>query len=154
MNRQPLVKPPEVQGPGGAGGVASAPGGSPTLSPNQHVRTIVELLKPAGPDLARRWLAALLLVPVEERGAVVASIEAAVVRQYPLKGSGKAAAGPGGGESAEAPTIAGPTDERDQEFIVVYPATQRQGFVEQIERAYGPAGGAEERRKGKKRRRA
>ncbi|MEM8834995.1 MAG: hypothetical protein AAGD00_04150 [Planctomycetota bacterium] len=30
---------------------------SPTLSPSDNVRMIVELLKPAGPELARHWLA-------------------------------------------------------------------------------------------------
>lgn len=55
---------------------------SPTLSPNEHVRAIVELLRPAGPDLARRWLSALALVPDHEREHVVRSIERRIVELY------------------------------------------------------------------------
>lgn len=43
---------------------------------------IVELLRPAGPDLARRWLAALLLVDISEREAVVSSIERQIAETY------------------------------------------------------------------------
>lgn len=43
---------------------------------------LVELLRPAGPELARRWLAALLLVPEGERGAVVASVERRIVEEF------------------------------------------------------------------------
>lgn len=46
---------------------------------------IVELLRPAGPDLARRWLAALLLVDISDREAVVASIERQVADVYGVK---------------------------------------------------------------------
>lgn len=43
---------------------------------------IVELMRPAGADLARRWLAALLVAPEEEREAIVASVEARLVELY------------------------------------------------------------------------
>lgn len=43
---------------------------------------IVELLRPGGTDLARRWLAALLVVPADEREGVVEAIETRVVEQY------------------------------------------------------------------------
>lgn len=43
---------------------------------------IVELLRPAGPDLARRWLAALLLVDISDREAVVESIERQIAETY------------------------------------------------------------------------
>lgn len=43
---------------------------------------IVELLQPAGPDLARRWLAALLLVDRADRESLVESIERQVVEAY------------------------------------------------------------------------
>lgn len=126
MANQPLVSPPP------------ALAGSPTLLPNQHVKTIVELLRPAGPELARRWIAALLLVPPEERGEVVAAVEASIVKAYAPVARAKA---PGRSPhlSASTPPASPPADQRDQEFIVVYPATQKAGYVEQIERTYGPA---------------
>ncbi|USO00305.1 MAG: hypothetical protein H6810_06510 [Phycisphaeraceae bacterium] len=43
---------------------------------------LIELLKPAGPELARRWLAALLLVPESEREAVVDAVERQIVGEY------------------------------------------------------------------------
>ena len=58
------------------------PNHSPTLCPNEHVRAIVELLRPATPDLARRWLAALTLVPINEREQVVEQIEQRIVELY------------------------------------------------------------------------
>lgn len=54
---------------------APAPPPSPTLLPNDHVRLLVELLRPATPELARRWLAALLLAPEHEREGIVVAIE-------------------------------------------------------------------------------
>lgn len=39
-------------------------------------------MKPIGPETARRWVAALLLIPEDERLAVIESIEAEIVRQY------------------------------------------------------------------------
>lgn len=50
--------------------------------PNDHVRAIIELLRPATPDLGRRWLAALLLVPEAERAAVVEAVEGRIFEQY------------------------------------------------------------------------
>jgi len=58
------------------------PDESPTLLPNDHITMIVELLRPMGPQLARRWLAALLLVPEHEREALVEAIEEQIVREY------------------------------------------------------------------------
>jgi len=85
---------------------------SPRLSPNEHLRLLTELLRPAGPELARRWLAALLLVPEEERAGLVAEIERRIVRTY-----------------AE--------DDRDAiEMHVVSPPVQRDGYVEQIHTTY------------------
>lgn len=126
MANQPLVRPPP------------ALAGSPTLLPNQHVKTIVELLRPAGPELARRWIAALLLVPPDERSEVVAAVEASIVKAYaPVAKS--APRGSASHPRTPPPSDAPSADQRDQEFIVVYPATQKAGYVEQIERTYGPA---------------
>ncbi|GMV27729.1 MAG: hypothetical protein AMXMBFR58_37600 [Phycisphaerae bacterium] len=54
------------------------------LVPNDHLRLLVELLQPAGPELARRWLAALLLVHKSDREAVVRAVEQQLSRLYPL----------------------------------------------------------------------
>ncbi len=43
---------------------------------------LIELLKPSGPELARRWLAALMLVPEDVRGQVVDAVEAQIVADY------------------------------------------------------------------------
>lgn len=43
---------------------------------------LVELLKPAGPELARRWVAALLLAPPEERDAIVEAVEAKLFEEF------------------------------------------------------------------------
>ena len=61
----------------------TAPDESPTPSPNDHLKMIVELMRPAGADLARRWLAALLIAPEDERESIVASVEARMHQLYP-----------------------------------------------------------------------
>lgn len=76
---------------------------------------LVELLQPATPELARRWLAALLLVPAEERESVVRAVELRIASMY-------------GGTPEAAP---GTTS-----FDVVHPPTQREGFVEQVITTY------------------
>ncbi|MEZ6319340.1 MAG: hypothetical protein R3B49_11420 [Phycisphaerales bacterium] len=43
---------------------------------------LIELLKPAGPELARRWVAALLVAPEEEREAIVEAVEARIYQEY------------------------------------------------------------------------
>ena len=58
------------------------PEASAELSPSDHVRMLVDLLQPVGPERARRWLAALTLVPEEEREDVIQSVEAAILKQY------------------------------------------------------------------------
>jgi|GEM_PF-1403875 len=58
------------------------PNASNSLNPSDHVRMIVELLRPTGPDLARRWLAALLLVDISDRESVVDSIERQIAETY------------------------------------------------------------------------
>ena len=69
------------------------PAGSGPLSPNDHVRMLVELMRPMGPELARRWVAALTLVPEAERESVVESVERRIVEEYAR------APGDGGGSS-------------------------------------------------------
>ena len=43
---------------------------------------MIELLHPAGPDLARRWLAALTLVPEDERESVVRAVERQIHAEF------------------------------------------------------------------------
>lgn len=78
---------------------------------------IVELLRPAGPELARRWLAALLLVPEAERAAVVDAVEARLASTYGF---------------TPAPRAEGET----RRVVVKYPPVQREGYVEEEERTY------------------
>lgn len=60
----------------------SASGRLPTPSPNDHLRLLIELMRPCGTELARRWVAALLLVPPEEREALVREVERRVVEAF------------------------------------------------------------------------
>lgn len=43
---------------------------------------LIELMQPAGPDLARRWLAVLTLVPESEREAVVRTVERQIHAEF------------------------------------------------------------------------
>ncbi len=52
------------------------------VTPADHVRMLADLLQPATPDLARRWLAALLMVPAAERAAIVSAVEAKIVEEF------------------------------------------------------------------------
>lgn len=74
---------------------------------------IIQMLRPAGPDLGRRWLAALLLVPPDEREAVVAEVERRVTALY----------------TETAP-------EGEGEVHVVHPPRTRGGAVEHVETTY------------------
>lgn len=87
-------------------------GSLPALSPNDHARMLVELLRPLGAELGRRWLAALLIVSPEDRASLVAEIERRIVAEY------------GGRE----------TDK--QEVRVIGPEVQRDGYSERIETVY------------------
>ncbi len=70
---------------------------------------LLELLDPAGPELARRLIAALLLVDKADRPALVTEIERRVAKAYP------------------------PTP---SELHVHQPPVQRDGYVEQITTTY------------------
>lgn len=112
-------------------------------SPSDHVHSLLELLRPATPDLARRWLSALLLVPEAEREAVVSSIERRIVELYTQDArSGQAASQPAN------PPASAPNDEQDPDdpppspgpsgrrVEVVQPPQQRDGYVEQVITTY------------------
>lgn len=70
-------------------------------------------MRPAGADLARRWLAALLVAPPEERPAIVEAIERRIVEVY-----------------------ANSTSTPDRMLHVAEPPVQREGYVEQVIRSY------------------
>lgn len=72
---------------------------------------LVELLRPATPELARRWLAALLAVPENERAGVVAAVERQVIATY-----------------EHAPNASA----RSPEVDFVHPPIAREGYVEQV----------------------
>lgn len=58
------------------------------LSPGDHLKLLVEMMQPLGPQQARRWLAALLLVDRDEREPLIELIERHVAGLYanrPLK---------------------------------------------------------------------
>lgn len=43
---------------------------------------LIEMMKPEGPELARRWVAALMLVPEAEREGVVEAVERQIVSEF------------------------------------------------------------------------
>lgn len=83
---------------------------------------MVALLEPAGPDLARRWVALLLMVDAEDRPGLVAEMERRVVAAY-APPAGGASSRPG--EASEPP-----------EIHVVGGPVQRDGYVEQVTTTY------------------
>ncbi len=142
LNPQPLWSPPasvpsRSQTPLTTPNHQPAPTRTPT--PNDHVRAIVELLRPGTPDLARRWLAALLIVPEEEREAVVSAIERRIVAQYPLPAVPAAGAL---GEGVVAPAVvtksigAPRLPGTPRQVNIKHPPVQKQGYVEEVIRTY------------------
>lgn len=79
---------------------------------------LVELLRPAGAELGRRWLACLMLAPESEREAIVESIEQRMAELYL-------------------------DPKADRSVDVVHPPEQREGFVEQKITTYGVKDGDE-----------
>jgi hypothetical protein len=72
---------------------------------------VADLLQPAMPDLARRWLSALLLVPPEERADVVARVEGRIVATYGAAHTRRSLELIGDGAGAIAAHAEGPTGE-------------------------------------------
>lgn len=87
---------------------AFEPESNPPLSPGEHLRMLIELMKPAGPDMARRWLACLLCVPESERAALLAEME------------------------ARAGALASRAASAHAELSVLHPPVQREGYIEQV----------------------
>lgn len=84
------------------------------LNPSDHVRLLVELLRPLGPQLARRWVAALLAVDAHDRAALVEMIENRVAELY--------------ADSPRRPA--------ERQVTLVGPPRQRDGYVEQVETTF------------------
>lgn len=84
---------------------------------------LVDLLDPAGPDLARRWLAALLLVDQGDRETLVAEVERRIVETYAAR----------------------------EELDVVHPPREVDGHVEQVITTYSRAPKAPRATGGKRR---
>jgi len=111
---------------------------------------LVELLRPAGAELARRWLACLLLAPEGERRAIVEAVEARVAEQYgPAADEGQADNAqssdpqpgdppPGDTQPGDARPEGAPAD-AEREVNVVSPPVQREGYVEQVVTTYAKA---------------
>lgn len=84
------------------------------LYPNDHLRMLIELLKQDTPELARRWVAALLLAPAEEHTEIVNSVEQRLVELY-----------------------ASSADPDDQPIVsLTSSAEQRDGYTETVTRDY------------------
>ncbi|MEO1008198.1 MAG: hypothetical protein AAFX79_06505 [Planctomycetota bacterium] len=83
---------------------------------------LVELLRPAGSELARRWLACLLIAPERERAGIVEAIEQRMAATY------GAAAEPGAPEDA--------AGDEAREMHVAHPPQQKDGYVEQVITTY------------------
>lgn len=88
------------------------------------------MLRTGGTDLARRWVAALMLAPESDRPAIVAEVERRLVTIYAEPLVQHADAEPADlSEDAEAESLA-------PVVHVVSPPFERAGYVEQVERAY------------------
>lgn len=93
-------------------------------------------MRPAGPELARRWLAALLLVPSEQREALVAEVERRVVAAH-----------------GRTPIAAREAESAERIVHIRGTPSQRGSFMEEVETSYS-AVETDPVRKGAKRRRA
>ncbi len=58
------------------------PSESGTLSPNDHLELLIELMRPNSIELARRWVSVLMMVPESERESIVQAVEAQIVAEY------------------------------------------------------------------------
>ncbi|MFM9995910.1 MAG: hypothetical protein ACKVU4_08925 [Phycisphaerales bacterium] len=87
-------------------------------SPNDQMRTLIELLRRGGPELGHRWLAALMLVDPADREGVVAEIERTFAERY-----------------TRVPGVTR-ADGSIRSVTVVHPPQRRAGYIEQKETTY------------------
>lgn len=124
--------------------------------PNDHVKALVELLRGQTPDLARRWLSALLIVPERERESVVSAVERSVVAEYAQTSEADERVTRTGARelqrdaradidtaASDEPGTSNQPESETTQFRVVYPPTQRQGYVETIEKSFEVVGDAQ-----------
>lgn len=107
-----------------------------TVLPSEHLRMLVDLLRPMGPELARRWLAALLMVDEDKREEVVAAVERQLVADDE-------------GRPHRSFTKRGKAGE-ELELRLVSPPVARDGFVEQKITTYAVEGEPKRRARGKR----
>ncbi len=86
---------------------------------------LIELLRAGTPDLARRWVAALLLVPESERASVVNAVEMRIVSEYSTPTLQFRSDGTAPEDDAEDPMM-----------HVASPPVVKDGHTEQIIRSY------------------
>lgn len=115
------------------------PDESPTLLPNDHARMLVELLRlSGGAALMRRWVAALLNVPADEREQTVRAVEERIASEYDMPELSRAAT------LGESQTV----------FDISSEPVQRDGYTEVVVRSYAPAKKADDKAEKKKRRKS
>jgi len=71
QERKPIVRPND-----------SLQNESQKLSPNDHLMMLLELCKPESMELVRRWVAALMLVPEDQRESIVQAVEKQIVTDF------------------------------------------------------------------------
>ena len=64
------------------GPMASQGDGSRELSPNDHLKMMLELCQPESMGMVRRWVAALMLAPEGERESIVQAVEKQIVDEF------------------------------------------------------------------------
>ncbi len=145
------ANPPATERPSGTGTPKPSPAlvrfdpgprGSRTLLPNDHVKALVELLRGQTPDLARRWLSALLIVPERERESVVNAVERSVVAEYAQSSEADERVTRAGARDAQRESHT-PGESESTQLRVVYPPTQKQGYVETVEKSFEVVGDAQ-----------
>ncbi len=104
--------------------------------PSEHLRMLVDLLRPIGPELARRWLAALLMVDQDKREEVVAAVERQLVADDEVR-------------PHRSLTNRGKVD-GDLELRLVSPPVARDGYVEEKITTYAVSGEPKRRARGKR----
>ncbi|MCC6969330.1 MAG: hypothetical protein IT434_03840 [Phycisphaerales bacterium] len=99
---------------------------------------LVELLRPATPELARRWLAALLAVPENERAGVVDAVERQIIATYEHAEPDRTGPDHSKPDHAKA-DHANPEHEKVVGLDVVHPPVSREAYVEQVVVTYAAA---------------
>lgn len=101
------------------------------LSPNDHTRMLIELLRLSGgegAELARRWVVALFAAPASDRRSIVEAVERRIIELYP----------PRSPKDSEA----GVAEEADAGLLHIQEApVSKDGYSEVVVRSFEVAGG-------------